>query len=187
MCTYTITFPEKYRVGQVSMDDPHVAARTAQHFVGCLHTEIMVDPDVVALLPKLVWHMDEPIADPAILTAYLVSKEARQTVTGLLCGVGGDELFAGYRKYQAHSLSLRYQRFPSALRKHLVEPLVLGLPLFRGTRLSGYVRLAKKMARSGSLNPVDRFLMVSTQPDRVPEADVVRDGNAIDCQRLQFV
>ena len=72
--TYTITFPEKYRVGQVSMDDPHVAARTAQHF-GCLHTEIMVDPDVVALLPKLVWHMDEPIADPAILTAYLVSRK----------------------------------------------------------------------------------------------------------------
>ena len=99
--TYTIAFPDKYRKGELTLDDTDVARRTANHF-GCEHTEIIVEPDVVDLLPKLVWHMDEPVADPASITAYLVNREARKTVTVLLSGVGGDELFAGYRKHIAH-------------------------------------------------------------------------------------
>jgi len=46
--------------------------------------------------------MDEPTADPAIITAYLICREARKQATVLLSGVGGDELFAGYRKHAAH-------------------------------------------------------------------------------------
>ena len=159
--TFTIAFPEKYRRGQTTIDDTDVARRTAAHF-GCEHTEIMVEPDVVDLLPKLTWHMDEPVADPAIITAFLVNREARKSVTVLLSGVGGDELFAGYRKHQAHRLAQRYQAIPAPLRAGLIEPIVSSLPAMRGTALSGYVRLAKKMARSGSLAPRDRFLMDST-------------------------
>jgi asparagine synthase (glutamine-hydrolysing) len=159
--TYTIAFPEKYHRGEVTLDDTAVARRTANHF-GCDHTEIVVDPDVVDLLPKLVWHMDEPVADPAIITAYLVNREARKTVTVLLSGVGGDELFAGYRKHAAYDLAQRYQRIPGALRKKVIEPLVMSLPSMRGTSIKGHVRLAKKMARSGSLSPRDYFLMNST-------------------------
>lgn len=182
--TYTISFPEKYRIGQVSLDDTAVARRTAAHF-GCEHTDIEVNPDVVDLLPKLIWHMDEPVADPAIITAYLVNREARKSATVLLSGVGGDEIFAGYRKHQAHGIAQRYQRIPAALRRSILEPLATSLPSMRGTRFSGYVRLAKKMARSGSLSPRDRFLMDSTYlteeqkaviclpplRDRLPELD----------------
>jgi asparagine synthase (glutamine-hydrolysing) len=159
--TYTIAFPDKYRKGELTLDDTDVARRTANHF-GCEHTEIIVEPDVVDLLPKLVWHMDEPVADPASITAYLVNREARKTVTVLLSGVGGDELFAGYRKHIAHNLAQQYQRIPALLRRNLIEPLVLALPAMRGTSVKGYVRLAKKMARSGSLSSRDRFLMDST-------------------------
>ena len=159
--TYTITFPGKYRKGELTLDDTRVARRTATHF-GCEHTEIVVEPDVVDLLPKLVWHMDEPVADPAIITAYLVNREARKTVTVLLSGVGGDEMFAGYRKHVAHQLAQKYQRIPALLRRKLIEPFVLGFPAMRGTAVKGYVRLAKKMARSGSLSARDRFLMDST-------------------------
>jgi asparagine synthase (glutamine-hydrolysing) len=159
--TYTIGFAGKYRVGETTIDDPEVAARTAAHF-GCIHEQITVDPDVVDLLPKLVWHMDEPVADPAIITAYLICREARKTVTVLLSGVGGDELFAGYRKYQAHYLAKNYQRIPSALRGALLEPAIRALPSFRGTALKGPVRLLKKMARSGSLPERARFLTDST-------------------------
>jgi asparagine synthase (glutamine-hydrolysing) len=158
--TFTIAFPEKYRKGEVTLDDTDVARRTAQHF-GCDHTEILVEPDVAELLPKLIWHMDEPTADPAIIAAYLVNREARKDVTVLLSGVGGDELFGGYRKYQAHYLAERYRRIPSFMRGHIIEPTVAALPAFRGTSLKGYVRLAKKMARSGSLAPEDRFIMDS--------------------------
>jgi asparagine synthase (glutamine-hydrolysing) len=159
--TYTIGFPEECRKGELTLDDSRVAKRTAAHFE-CDHTEIVVEPHVADLLPKLVWHMDEPVADPAIIAAYLVNREARRTVTVLLSGVGGDELFAGYRKHVAHQLALKYQRIPALLRSKLIEPFVLGFPAMRGTAAKGYVRLAKKMARSGSLSPRDRFLMDST-------------------------
>jgi asparagine synthase (glutamine-hydrolysing) len=159
--TYTIAFPQKYRRGEITLDDTDVARRTAQYF-GCDHTEIVVEPDVVGLLPKLVYHMDEPVADPAIITAYLVSREARKTVTVLLSGVGGDELFAGYRKHAGQRLLEQYQRIPGVLRQKLIEPLVLALPALRGTPVKGHVRLAKKMARSGSLSSQDYFLMNST-------------------------
>ncbi len=159
--TYTIAFPPQYRRGEVTLDDTEVARRTANHF-GCRHTEIIVEPDVVSLLPKLIYHLDEPLADPAIITAYLVNREARQSVTVLLSGVGGDELFAGYRKHAAFATVQKYQRLPAALRKNILEPLALALPALRGTPIKGHVRLAKKMARSGSLAPRDYFLMTST-------------------------
>jgi asparagine synthase (glutamine-hydrolysing) len=159
--TYTIAFPPKYRRGETTLDDTNVARRTANHF-GCQHTEIVVEPDVVALLPKLIYHMDEPVADPAIITAYLLNREARRDVTVLLSGVGGDELFAGYRKHAAYALAQKYQRIPEALRRKIIEPLALLMPAMRGTPVKGYVRLAKKMARSGGLAPKDYFLMNST-------------------------
>ena len=155
--TFTIAFPENYRRGEVTLDDTSVAARTARHF-GCQHSEILVEPDVVDLLPKLVWHMDEPTSDPAIITAYLINRDARRDVTVLLSGVGGDELFAGYRKYRAHYLARTYQRIPAWMRNNVVAPLVSSLPAMRGTPLKGYVRLAKKMVRSGSYEPRERFV-----------------------------
>ncbi|ASJ74492.1 asparagine synthase (glutamine-hydrolyzing) [Granulosicoccus antarcticus] len=155
--TFTVAFPEKYTKGDVRLDDTTVAARTAASF-GCIHSEIMVEPNVVDLLPHLIWHMDEPVSDPAIITAYLVNREARQDVTVLLSGVGGDELFGGYRKYQAHELAKRYQKIPAPLRKHLIEPAINALPPLSGSALKSHIRLAKKMVRSGSMEPRERFI-----------------------------
>jgi asparagine synthase (glutamine-hydrolysing) len=154
--TYTITFPQKYRVGETTLDDPEVATRLAQR-LGCENQQIVVEPDVVDLLPRLIWHMDEPTADPAIITAYLVCREARKQATVLLSGVGGDELFAGYRKHVAHYWSQAYNKIPSFLRG-ASECALNSLPSLRGTRLKGGLRLAKKMACSASLNPIDRFI-----------------------------
>ncbi len=107
--TYTITFPRKYRVGETALDDPAVAARLAKH-LGCENEQIVVEPDVAELLPKLTWNMDEPTADPAIIPAYLVCRAARKQATVLLSGVGGDELFAGYRKHVAHGWAEQYRQ-----------------------------------------------------------------------------
>ena len=154
--TYTITFPRKYRVGESALDDPGVPSRLARQ-LACENQQIVVEPDVTNLLPRLTWHMDEPTADPAIITAYLVCREARKQATVLLSGVGGDELFAGYRKHIAHYWAEGYKKLP-ALARGLLEPAVLGLPSLRGTPMKGTTRLAKKMARSASLNPADRFI-----------------------------
>jgi asparagine synthase (glutamine-hydrolysing) len=159
--TYTIAFPEKYRLGESTLDDTDVARRTARHF-GCQHTEIVVEPNVVELLPQLIWYMDEPTADPAIITAYLVSREARREVTVLLSGIGGDEIFAGYRKYRAGLMAQTYQKIPGTMRRYLLEPMIGALPAFDNTSLKGKVRLAQKFARSGSLPPREQFIMNGT-------------------------
>jgi|HubBroStandDraft_1064217.scaffolds.fasta_scaffold00204_3 asparagine synthase (glutamine-hydrolysing) len=164
--TYTITFPRKYRVGETTLDDPEVATRLAHH-LGCENQRIVVEPDVTDLLPRLVWHMDEPTADPAIITAYLVCREARKQATVLLSGVGGDELFAGYRKHVAHYWALAYGHIPSAARRG-AEAALAALPSLRGTMLKGLkgrLRLAKKMARSASLDSIDRFITNCTYLD----------------------
>ena len=181
--TYTITFPPEYRVGESTLDDPQVAQRVAQHF-GCDHHEIIVEPDVATLLPQLVWHMDEPVADPALITAYLVCKEASHTVSVLLSGVGGDELFAGYRKHIAAQWAQAYRRLPSFLRRNLVEPLILGLPTFRGTPLKGSVRLAKKMMRSASLSPRDAFLMNCTYMNEAQKSCLLLPDIRTQVQRM---
>jgi asparagine synthase (glutamine-hydrolysing) len=168
--TYTITFPEKYRLGETTLDDPRVPARLART-LGCENEQIVVEPDVAQLLPMLTWHMDEPTADPALIPAYLVCREARKQATVLLSGVGGDELFAGYRKYVAHSWAQTYQRVPAGLRG-VAEKALLGLPSLRGTRMKGSVRLAKKMARSGSLTSAEQFVMNGTYLNAEQKAEL---------------
>ncbi len=168
--TYTITFPKKYRVGETAMDDPAVPKRMARA-LGCEHHEIVVEPEVTDLLPKLTWHMDEPTADPAIIAAYLVCREAKKNATVLLSGVGGDEIFAGYRKHAAQNWAEHYRRLPKIARLG-AEQAILNLPSMRGTALKGHVRLAKKMARSAALNPAEAFIRNGTYFDESQRAEL---------------
>jgi asparagine synthase (glutamine-hydrolysing) len=168
--TYTISFPEKYRVGETTIDDPGVPQRLARK-LGCEHHEIVVEPDVTDLLPSLIWHMDEPTADPAIITAYLVCREARKDATVLLSGVGGDEIFAGYRKHVANVWAAEYRRLPGFARS-VAEQALLRLPSLRGTALKGAVRLAKKMARSAALYPADAFIRNCSYVDAQQKIDL---------------
>jgi asparagine synthase (glutamine-hydrolysing) len=172
--TYTVTFPDKYRVGENALDDPEVASRTASR-LGVENHRIVVEPDVADLLPKLIWHMDEPTADPAIITAYLVCREARKNATVLLSGVGGDELFAGYRKHSAHYWSEAYRKAPAALRR-MMEWSVERLPSLRGTPMKGPLRMARKMGRSANLSAVDRFIMNCTYLDAQQKSDLYAPG-----------
>lgn len=190
--TYTITFPEKYRVGENALDDPNVATRTAAR-LGIQNHRIVVEPDVAELLPRLVWHMDEPTSDPAIITAYLVCREARENATVLLSGVGGDELFAGYRKYSAHHWGEAYRKAPAGVRR-IIETSLNGLPSLRGTQMKGKLRMAKKMARSASLSPVERFIMNCTYLDAHQKRELytptlcaeLSQSDASHCHRAAF-
>jgi len=161
--TYTITFPEKYRKGENTLDDPAVAARLAAK-LGCGNQQIVVEPDVANLLPKLCWHMDEPTADPAIVTAFLVCQEASRDVTVLMSGVGGDELFGGYRKYAAHYWAEAYSRMPGWMRG-AAECAIARAPNMRGSAMKGRLRLAKKMFRSAALAREERFIRNCTYLD----------------------
>ncbi len=92
------------------------------------HTEFMVEPDAVDILPKLVWHYNEPFADPSSIPTYYVAKLAREHVTVILNGDGGDENFAGYGRYALNAFSEKVRKvFPASLVKAL-RPLFMLLP-----------------------------------------------------------
>lgn len=129
-------------------------ARQVSELFGTDHHEIIVKPDVTELLPELLWYMDEPIADAAFITTYLVSKFAREDVTVILSGVGGDELFGGYRRYWSEYLVRQYRRIPSPIRKWLIQPIGRSLPSDRHSRLLDYSRLLKGFLAGAEL-PAD--------------------------------
>lgn len=86
------------------------------------HTEFIVEPRAIDLLPMLVKHYEEPYADSSALPTYFVSKLTREHVTVALNGDGGDENFAGYSRYSAFQLSLLCERF-IWLHQHIGTPL----------------------------------------------------------------
>lgn len=131
------------------------ARQVAQQF-GTDHHEILVRPDVVSLLPKLLWHMDEPIADSAFITTYLVAEFARRDVTVILSGVGGDELFGGYRRYLGEHY-LRYIDWLPDVAKRGAAWLADRLPADRHSRLLNYSRLAKNFLGSAHLGFAERY------------------------------
>lgn len=159
--TYTITFPKRHLVGETNLDDASVSSRLAI-LLGTEHQEIVVEPDVANLLPKIVWHMDDPTADPAIIADFLVCREARKSATVMLSGAGGDELFGGYRKYQAGLAGNAYRRLPALLRRRILDPLLRAAPVMNGTPFKNHARLMRKWGSSASLEPREQFIRSGT-------------------------
>lgn len=93
------------------------------------HTEFVIQPDVLDLLPKLIQHMDDPIGDFSIFPTYLVSKMARDYVKVILSGDGGDELFGGYETYVADRLAAMLKVMPEKMRQATCHFLAEALPV----------------------------------------------------------
>ena len=93
------------------------------------HHEFMVEADALELTEKLIGHLDEPFGDFSIFPTYLVSRMARDYVTVVLSGDGGDELFAGYDTYLAHRFDRKYyHRLPKLVKRAVLNPLARHLP-----------------------------------------------------------
>jgi asparagine synthase (glutamine-hydrolysing) len=79
------------------------------------HHEVLIGPsDLINLSEKVVWHLDQPIADDACLANFMVAEMASRDVKMVLTGEGGDELFAGYARYSGERLSPLFQHLPRA-------------------------------------------------------------------------
>ena len=108
--TFSIGFDE------ADFDELRFARQVATRY-GTDHYELVVKPDALDVLPKLAWHLDEPFADSSAIPTYYVSKITREHVTVALSGDGGDENFAGYRRYaRAVELAARIGSKPGAAR-----------------------------------------------------------------------
>jgi asparagine synthase (glutamine-hydrolysing) len=104
-------------------DESQYARRVAERF-HALHHEQVVEPDALAIVDKLAWHFDEPFADSSAIPTYYVSGIARKHVTVALGGDGGDENFAGYRRYFFDTMENRLRaRIPAGVRSRIFGPL----------------------------------------------------------------
>lgn len=97
--------------------DERAYARMVAERYGTDHHEMVVRPQAVDVLPSIVWHYNEPFADPSALPTYYVSKIAREHVTVALNGDGGDESFLGYGRYKQCLQTEWISSIPRGLRR----------------------------------------------------------------------
>lgn len=147
--TFSIGFEER------QYDESEFARMVARH-CGTEHYEEIVRPSAVEILPKLVWHYDEPFADSSAVNCYYVSRHARRHVTVVLTGDAGDETFAGYPRYGALMASLWLDRLGGPLRALFSERLLAGLPASNEPKdLSNRLR---RFALGLRLSLLDRYM-----------------------------
>jgi len=140
--TFSIGFHED------SYNELEYARLTAKKF-GTDHHEFFVTPDICAIVDELVWHFDEPFADSSAIPTYMVSKLARDYVTVILSGDGGDELFGGYTRYVVERKRGGFERLPKPLREGLMRPLSERLP---------HATWGRNYLHNVSLDPIARYL-----------------------------
>lgn len=134
--TFTVGFS-----GEEVADERPFAKLAAERF-GTEHYDMTISAaDFAAFLPKYVWHMEEPVCEPPALALYYVSKLARNHVTVLLSGEGGDEAFAGYSNYRNLVWLERMKRGGPLLNSALAGGMSLANALFDLSRLKKYAPL----------------------------------------------
>ena len=106
-------------------------ARVMARHLHTEHREYFIGPGSLSLLPRLVWGLDEPFFDPSILPSYHVARLAREQVTVVLSGDGGDEMFGGYDTYRKALRHASGDWVPMALRRQ-VASAARALPLGQG-------------------------------------------------------
>ncbi|SFH82974.1 asparagine synthase (glutamine-hydrolyzing) [Planctomicrobium piriforme] len=147
--TFSIGFPIK------EFDERSFARQAAEH-LKTDHHEYLVEPSALGMLPKLIWHYDEPFGDSSAIPTMYLSEVTRQVVKVALSGDGGDELFAGYSRYQAVHLAAMSDWLPSPIKSLLGWRMWQQIPT--STRQGAIGRRAKRFIEALSQSPERRYL-----------------------------
>lgn len=175
---FTIKFSAQDQRHEKMVDDSVYARRIADAF-GFRYHEIELHPDITDLLPKIIWHLDEPLADPAAINTYLISKAAREHgITVLLNGMGGDEIFGGYRKHLACLMADTYQRLLPRIARSGIERLFNALPVASARRGFKSIRWSKRFLSFASRPEAERFMMSDLSLSEEQYARCFVDGQA---------
>jgi asparagine synthase (glutamine-hydrolysing) len=119
------------------------------------HHEFLVTPAAIELLPRLVWHYDQPFADSSAIPTYLVSKLTQGHVTVTLTGEGGDELFAGYKRFAAARIAGFYRHLPQFLQTGVADLLSI-FP--ESTSYAGFLPRARRLVDHASRPLAEQYL-----------------------------
>jgi asparagine synthase (glutamine-hydrolysing) len=130
--TFSVGFGGHFEEDPHYFDELRFARLVSEHF-GTDHKEIIMEPDAIDLLQQVIWHLDEPMSDLAVIPVFVLSREAKKEVTVILTGDGNDEVWAGYDKYE---LQLKLD----AYRKMVPGLVKKALPALRGILPDGYVK-----------------------------------------------
>jgi len=159
--TFTVGAGKRDLEHEIVPDDVRYARRIASRYRIDYHEQTL-EPNVVELLPKLIWHLDEPVADPAAISTFLICSAARRRLTVILSGMGGDEIFAGYPRHLAAQLGRVFGSVPLPARRVLRRLIESHLTLGRPGRMRGPRRNLMKLARGLDASPWDRYLSYSS-------------------------
>jgi asparagine synthase (glutamine-hydrolysing) len=178
--TFSIAFQEK------TFNEEPYAAFVARHFRTRHHAVTADEPALHEALFTLAEHLDEPLADPAIIPTYLLSRFARQRIKVALSGEGSDELFGGYPTYLGARLARYYLGLPRVVRRQFFERLQRFLPVSStavpmGLFLRRFLRYADQDAARrhqiwfGMFAPeeLDQLLALSAAGAEAPSAQIL--------------
>ena len=140
-----------FSLGVDNESDEIPAARLVARKFNTVQHEAYPKDDVVRLLPAMIWHLDEP-SDMVVVSKYLVAKLAAPHVGSSLSGDGGDELFAGFKRYMGIRDAQYFGYVPSPVRNGLIAPLARSFGGRRSlTGLAGKVLWLTEVTRAGGL------------------------------------
>jgi len=164
------TFSIGYRGAAAGFNELSYAKTVAEH-LGTRHQELIVDANSsIDLLPRILWHFDEPHGEPSSVLVYLLSQFTRSQVKVAVSGTGGDEIFFGYPRHRGIRMLRHYRALPLLLRKHIVEPLILSLP--ESTAGSRLAKRARRFALAADLPPAEAYLRWVNLLDRDVHANL---------------
>ncbi|WP_019815148.1 asparagine synthase (glutamine-hydrolyzing) [Saccharomonospora saliphila] len=141
LVTFTTGF-EREGYSEVDVAAESAAAIGVKHVVRTVSAEEMMET-----LPLIVWYLDDPVADPALVPLWFIAREARKHVKVVLSGEGSDELFGGYTIYREPLSLAPFEKVPGGVRK-LIGKVSSAIP--EGTR-------GKDLLRRGSLTLEERY------------------------------
>ena len=146
--TFSVGFGEKE-------DEIRYARLVADH-LSTDHHEIIVEPNTMKLLPEIIWHLDEPMADPATIPTYILSEFTKKKSTVVLTGEGGDEQFGGYMQYKFMLLNQSYDRYLSKLTGKRMPGIMLRV-VPKGV-LNGFFNYTSSLGKEG-MNRFYKFML----------------------------
>jgi asparagine synthase (glutamine-hydrolysing) len=164
--TFSIGF-ESERVNELPQ------ARIVAERFGTEHHELMVTPNAIEVLPKIIRHHGEPFADVTSIPTFYLSQATREHVTVALNGDGGDEIFGGYQRYVANLAAARMAGVPLPLRRALAR---IGSAVPANGKVDSWPSRIRRIAETMPLDPATRYFAYVSHLSGLRRDDIYTDS-----------